>query len=202
MGRYTVTITGASGSAYGMRLTEQLVAAGHEVTFIATPAGVAVTAHELGFELPQDNADVAAVALATFLELPSAQGLRVAYPDDLFDPVASGSHRSDGMIVCPASMAFCASIAAGIAQDLPERAADVCLKERRPLVIVPRETPLSLIHLKNLTAVAEAGGIVVPAMPAFYQRPQSVDDLVSFVVGKVMDTLGIGHELFTRWGEA
>lgn len=201
MGRYTVAITGASGSAYGMRLVEQLVLGGHEVVFLPTEAGRQVTAYELAFELPEGNSEAAAVALATFLELPSAERLRVAYANDLFDAVASGSHGTDGMIVAPASMGFCGSVANSLALDLPERAADVCLKERRPFVIVPRETPLSLIHLRNLTALAEAGAVVVPAMPAFYQRPQNVDDMVSFVVGKVLDVLGLQHSLFDRWGE-
>ena len=197
MGRYTVILTGASGSAYGFRLVEQLVASGHEVTFVATEAGRQVAAYELGFELPQEDAEA---ALAEFLEFP-AEHLRVAWPDDLFDAVASGSHRVDGTVVIPASMGFCAGIASGRASDLPERACDVALKERRPLVVVPRETPLSLIHLRNLTALTEAGAIVVPAMPAFYQQPETIDDLVNFVVGKVLDQLGVQHELFRRWGE-
>jgi 4-hydroxy-3-polyprenylbenzoate decarboxylase len=201
MGRYTVVVTGASGSVYGMRLTEQLVHAGHEVTFIATDAGREVTAYELAFELPVGNADAASVALATFLELPSAERLRVAYAADAFDAVASGSHRVDGMVVAPASMGFCGSVANSLALDLPERAADVCLKERIPLVLVPRETPLSLQHLRNLVSLTEAGAVVLPAMPAFYHRPRSVDDQVGFVVGKILDVLGIEHALFDRWGE-
>jgi 4-hydroxy-3-polyprenylbenzoate decarboxylase len=200
MGRYTVVVTGASGSVYGMRLTEQLVAAGHEVTFIATEAGRGVTAHELSFELPLGNPEAAAVALATFLDLPSAARLRVAYAADMFDAVASGSHRVDGMVVVPASMGFCGSVANSLALDLPERAADVCLKERIPLIIVPRETPLSLIHLRNLTALSEAGAIVLPAMPGFYHKPKTIDDLVGFLVGKILDVLGIEHALFDRWG--
>jgi 4-hydroxy-3-polyprenylbenzoate decarboxylase len=200
MGRYTVVVTGASGSVYGMRLTEQLVLAGHEVTFVATDAGREVTLFELGFELPIGNAEAAAVALATFLELPSAERLRVAYAGDLFHAIASGSHRVDGMIVAPASMGFCGSVANSLALDLPERAADVCLKERRPLIIVPRETPLTSIHLRNLTTLSEAGAIVLPAMPAFYQKPRDIDDLVGFVVGKILDVLGVDHQLFERWG--
>lgn len=200
MGRYTVALTGASGSVYAMRLTEQLVLAGHHVVFVATEAGREVTAYELGFELPLGNAAAAGVALATYLELPDAERLRVAYASDLFDAIASGSHRIDGMIVAPASMGFCGSVAHSLALDLPERAADVCLKERKPLIVVPRETPLSVTHLRNLTALAEAGAMVVPAMPAFYQKPRSVDDLVSFVVGKILDLLGIEHQLFDRWG--
>lgn len=201
MARIAVIMTGASGSAYGMRLAEQLVVLGHEIVFCATDAGREVCAYELGFELPIGDAPAATAALAAFLELPTAERLRVAYSGDLFDAIASGSHPLDAVIVAPASMGFCASVAAGLASDLPERAVDVALKERRPVVVVPRETPLSLIHLRNLTAITEAGGIVVPAMPAFYQKPQSVDDMVSFVVGKVLDVLGIEHSLFERWGE-
>ncbi len=201
MARVTVVVTGASGSVYGMRLTEQLITAGHEVVFCATQAGREVTAYELGFELPTEDSVAAASALAAFLELPGSAHLRVAYPDDLFDPIASGSHPMDAVVVCPASMGFCASVAAGLAGDLPERAADVALKERRPLVLVPREMPFSLVHLRNLTALAEAGAIIAPANPAFYQKPQTVDDLVSFVVGKVLDVLGVEHSLFERWGQ-
>lgn len=200
MGACTVVVTGASGSVYGMRLIEQLALAGHEVAVVFTKAGREVTAFELDFELPLDDPQIAAVALATFLELPNAQHLRVAYPENLFDAIASGSHRADAMIVCPCSMGFAASVAHGLADDLPERAADVMLKERLPLVLVPRETPLSLIHLRNLTACAEAGAVIVPAMPAFYAKPESIDDLVSFVVGKVLDTLEVDHDLFKRWG--
>lgn len=200
MGVCTVVVTGASGSVYGMRLIEQLVLAGHEVSVVFTDAGREVTAFELGFDLPAEDSLVAAVSLATFLELPSAERLRIAYSDDLFDRIASGSHHTDAMVVCPCSMGFVASVAHGMANDLPERAADVMLKERRPLVLVPRETPLSLVHLRNLTTCAEAGAIVVPAMPAFYTKPESIDDLVSFVVGKVLDALEVEHTLFKRWG--
>lgn len=200
MGNCTVAITGASGSVYGMRLIEQLVLAGHDVSVVFTDSGREVTAFELGFDLPTEDARVAAVALAAFLELPAADKLRVAYPDQMFDAIASGSHRTDAMVVAPCSMGFLASVAHGMAEDLPERAADVMLKERRPLVLVPRETPLSLVHLRNMTAAAEAGAIIVPAMPAFYAKPQSVDDLVGFVVGKVLDVLDVDHSLFKRWG--
>ena len=200
MGACTVVVTGASGSCYGMRLIEQLVLAGHDVSVVFTEAGREVSAFELGFQLPTEDARVAAVALAAFLELPTADKLRIAYPEDMFDAIASGSHRTDAMIVAPCSMGFLASVAHGLADALPERAADVMLKERRPLVLVPRETPMSLIHLRNLTAAAEAGAIIVPAMPAFYTKPESVDDLVNFVVGKVLDVLDVEHNLFKRWG--
>jgi flavin prenyltransferase len=201
MGKCTVAVTGASGSCYGMRVIEQLVLAGHDVTVVFTDAGREVTAFELGFELPLDDPQAAATALAAYLELPSTQNLRVTYPDQRFDAIASGSHRNEAMIVAPCSMGFAAAIAQGLADTLPQRAADVMLKERRPLVLVPRETPLSLIHLRNLTAAAEAGAIIAPAMPAFYGNPESVDDLVNFVVGKVLDTLDVDHALLKRWGD-
>lgn len=200
MARVAVVLTGASGSVYGMRLVEQLASAGHDVVFVPTSTGREVAEFELGFSLPMGDADAAAGALADFLELPSPARIRVAYPGDMFNAIASGSSPLDAVVVAPASMGFCASVAAGLASDLPERVADVALKERRPLLLVPRETPFSLIHLRNLTALAEAGAIVVPAMPAFYAKPKSIDDLVNFVVGKVLDLLGIEHSLFDRWG--
>lgn len=201
MARIAVMMTGASGSAYGMRLTEALLGLDHEIVFCATDAGREVCAYELGFALPTDDAAGAATALASFFEIPATQRLRVAFSGDLFDAIASGSHPLDAVIVAPASMGFCASVASGMAADLPERVCDVAMKERRPLVMVARETPLSLVHLRNLTALTEAGAIIVPAMPAFYNRPESIDDLISFVAGKVLDVLGVEHELYARWGE-
>ena len=200
MKTYVVVISGASGSVYGLKLVEQLLVAGHKVSLMATKAGREVMQFETGFAMPEAGAG-AAEAVARFLELPSTPNLRVVAQSDMFDAAASGSALIDGMIVCPASMGFCGSVAAGLASDLPERAADVMLKERRPLVLVPREAPFSVIHLRNLTALAEAGAIVVPASPAFYQRPASIDDLVDFVVGKVLDQLGVEHHLFKRWGQ-
>lgn len=201
MGNCVVAVTGASGSCYGLRLIEQLALAGHDVAVVFTEAGRKVAAFELGLELPSEDSGASAGALATFLELPSPDGLRVVDSADLFDPIASGSHRVDAMIVAPCSMGFVAAVAQGLAADLPQRAADVMLKERRPLVLVPRETPLSLVHLRNLTAAAEAGAIIVPAMPAFYSRPESIDDLVNFVVGKALDLLDVEHQLLKRWGD-
>ena len=200
MKTFIVAITGASGSVYGLRLVEQLLSAGHAVTLMVTRAGRDVMAFETGFAMP-DPAAGAAEAVLRFLELPATAQLRVPNTEDLFDATASGSARTDAMVVCPASMGFCGSIASGLAADLPERAADVMLKERTVLVLVPRETPFSLIHLRNLTSLAEAGAVIVPASPAFYHRPGSLDDLVNFVVGKVLDQLGVEHALFRRWGE-
>lgn len=198
MKTYVVVITGASGSVYGLRLVEQLLSAGSSVTLIVTKAGREVMAFETGFTVP-DKGAAAVEGVLRFLEISAPGRLKVAAADDLFDAAASGSSRIDGMVVCPASMGFCASVAGGLGSDLPERAADVMLKERRPLVMVPREAPFSLIHLRNLTALAEAGAIIVPASPAFYHRPTTIDDLVDFVVGKVLDQLGVEHDLFRRW---
>lgn len=198
MKRYIVVITGASGSAYGMRLVEQLLTSGAEVTLVFTRTGAEVTAYELGFTLPESGAKD---AVLRFLEMRQDMALRVVPNDDLFDAVASGSSPIDGMIVCPASMGFIGSVASGLAADLAERAADVMLKERRMLVLVPRETPLNLIHLRNLTGLAEAGAVILPAMPAFYTRPESLDDMVNFVVGKTLDVVGVEHDLFPRWRE-
>lgn len=193
-----VAVTGASGSAYALRLIEQLLVAGVPVTVMATSAGRDVMEFETGFRLPDEEA---ADALMRFLEVPLNVDLRVANPSDLFDASASGTNAADSMVVCPASMGFIASLASGLASDLPERAADVMLKERRPLIVVPRETPLSLIHLRNLTTLTEAGAIVLPAMPAFYHRPATLDDIVNFVVGKILDALGVEHRLYRRWAE-
>lgn len=198
MGRYTVAITGASGSVYGMRLIEQLAVGGHEVEVTMTESGRDVTSYELGFDLPLEEP---ANALKRYLELTSDVPLRYACCKDLFDPLSSGTHLTDAMVVAPASLGFVGTVASGVSNNLPERAASVALKERRPLVLVVRETPLSLVDLRSLTALAEAGAIVMPAAPAFYQKPRSLDDAVNFVVGKVLDVLHVEHELYERWGE-
>ena len=198
MSHFVVVITGASGSVYGLRTVEQLLSRGHAVSLVATPTGAEVMAFETGLRLPESAVKE---TVLRYLELAPGAPLRVAGDDDLFDAIASGSSAVDGVIVVPASMGFVGSVAAGLGSDLAERAADVALKERRPLVMVPRETPLNLIHLRNLTTLAEAGAIIVPAMPAFYQKPETLDDQVNFVVGKVLDVLGIAHELYPRWRE-
>ncbi len=198
MKHYVVVITGASGSVYGLRAIEQLLTSGHEVSLVATPTGAEVMAYETGLRLPETAAKE---SVLRFLELPLDSRLRVVADSDLFDAVASGSSAVDGVVVIPASMGFVGSVAAGLGSDLAERAADVALKERRPLVLVPRETPFNLIHLRNLTSLAEAGAVIVPAMPAFYQRPETLDDMVNFVVGKALDVLGVEHQLFPRWRE-
>jgi 4-hydroxy-3-polyprenylbenzoate decarboxylase len=195
--RVFVALTGASGSVYGLRLVEQLCLNGIAVTFTASCSGTQVCREETGLDLSGDPAK-AAQRLYAHLEVET--GLEMVHPDDLFCPAASGSAAPDAMIVAPCSMGTLARIACGISGNLIERAADVMLKERRPLLLVPRETPLSAIHLENMLRLSRAGALIIPAMPAFYQRPESVIDMVDFVVGKVLDQLGVEHDLFKRWG--
>lgn len=181
-----VAMTGASGTPYGVRALEALA----KQPDLRVHLILSATAERLlAFEGGMDPAKVKALAH------------EVHRNDDFFAPVASGSHRFLGMLVCPASMKHVGLMAAGIGLDLIARTADVCLKERRPLVLVPRETPLSSIHLRNLLALSDAGARIVPAMPGFYVKPESIDDMVNHVAGKALDALGVDHDLYPRWRE-
>ena len=192
-----VALTGASGSMYGLRLAEQLCLNGLQVTFSASCSGTIVCREETGLDLSGDL-DKALQRLYDHLEISS--GIKLVHPDDLFCGAASGSSAPDALVVCPCSMGTLARIASGTSGNLIERCADVMLKERRPLLLVPRETPLSDIHLENMLKLSRAGARIIPAMPAFYGRPESVLELVDFVVGKTMDQLGIENDLYKRWG--
>ena len=192
-----IALTGASGSMYGLRLAEQLCLSGCQVTFSASCSGTAVCLEETGLDLSGDL-DKALHRLYNHLEIDT--GIRLVHPDDLFCGVASGSSAADAMVVCPCSMGTLARIACGTSGTLIDRCADVMLKERRPLLLVPRETPLSDIHLENMLKLSRSGARIIPAMPAFYSRPESVLDLVDFVVGKILDQLGIDNYLYKRWG--
>jgi 4-hydroxy-3-polyprenylbenzoate decarboxylase len=195
--RIFVALTGASGSIYGLRLVEQLCLNGVDVTFSASCSGTLVCREETGLDLSGDLTK-ATERLYNHLEIET--GLEMVHPDDLFCPVASGSAAPEAMVVSPCSMGTLARIACGISGNLIERCADVMLKEHRPLLLVPRETPLSQIHLENMLKLARAGAQIIPAMPAFYHKPETVIEIVDFVVGKILDQLGIEHELFRRWG--
>jgi 4-hydroxy-3-polyprenylbenzoate decarboxylase len=192
-----VALTGASGSMYGLRLAEQLCLNGFQVTFSASCSGTAVCLEETGLDLSGDL-DKALERLYDHLEINT--GIKLVHPDDLFCGTASGSSAPDAMIICPCSMGTLARIAAGTSANLIERSADVMLKERLPLLLVPRETPLSDIHLENMLRLSRAGARIIPAMPAFYARPESILDLVDFVVGKILDQLGVNNDLYKRWG--
>jgi 4-hydroxy-3-polyprenylbenzoate decarboxylase len=189
-------MTGASGAIYGVRLLDVLRAAGCEVHVAVSGAGRQVLEHELGPAVDAQR--------PTLLDGPtstSAGPLHCHAHDDLMSPIASGSFLTDGMVVCPCSGGTLAAIAHGMSLNLIHRAAEVHLKERRRLVLVPRETPLSLVHLDNLKRAAELGAIVLPAAPGFYHRPQSIAELVDFVVARICDQLGVEHTLVARWGE-
>ena len=192
-----VALTGASGSPYGVRLLDVLLRAGRTVHLVVSPAATQVIGQELDVRLDLDRFDPTALLGDDV----NVAGLRYHHFRDFSAGIASGSFLTAGMAVCPCSMGTVAAIAHGTSENLIHRAADVHLKERRKLVLVPRETPLGLVQLRNLTAAAEAGAVVLPAMPAFYTRPDSVAQMIDFVVGRVCDQLGVEHQLLKRWGE-
>lgn len=192
---FVVAMTGASGSPYGIRLLETLLASGRSVHLTISPAAVEVMEREVGRSVRLDAFN----AVELFgREVPGK--LRYHHFRDFQAGIASGSFLTGGMVVCPCSMGTVAAIAHGTSENLIHRAADVHLKERRKLILVPRETPLGIVQLRNLTTCAEAGAVVLPAMPAFYTQPQSLDDMINFVVGRICDQLGVEHRLFERWG--
>jgi flavin prenyltransferase len=194
-----LAITGASGTPYGVRLLEVLLRAGRTVHLTMSPAAVEVMEQELERTVHLDRFDLADLLGPALAGVGSG---RVHYHHfrDFHAGIASGSFLTGGMAVCPCSMGTVAAIAHGLSQNLIHRAADVHLKERRRLVLVPRETPLNVIQLRNLTLCAEAGAVVLPAMPAFYTKPRTLQDGVDFIVGRVCDQLGVEHDLLRRWG--
>ena len=188
-----MAITGASGAPYAVRLLESLIAANRSVQLI-------VSAH--GLRLLRTESDIASMdALRERVGETGWDRCVQTFDDaDRGAPPASGSALSAGMVICPCSMGTVAAIAMGTSRSLVERAADVALKERRKLILVPRETPLSAIHLENMLRVTRAGALVMPAAPGFYHRPSKIDDLVNFVVARVLDHLDVPHTLSARWG--
>ena len=218
-----VAITGASGAIYATRLLQVLVGAGRRVHVTISPSGAEVLDHELGIRvdltkfdpqrllvndsvlsgdsqinplLPEEGA-----AISSIYEDGPLGELIYHHYQDFRAGIASGSFPTGGMVVCPCSMGTLASIASGQSTNLIQRAADVHLKERRKLIVVPRETPLGSIQLENMKRLADAGAVILPAMPGFYHGPTVILDLVDFVVGRICDQLGVSHRLFKRWGE-
>jgi len=196
-----LALTGASGMPYGLRLLECLLAAGCRVQVLYSQAAQVVARQEMDFELPSRPAEAKAALLAQLPATVDPEKLSVFGREEWFAPVASGSNPPDAMVVCPCSMGTLAAIAQGLADKLIERAADVVLKEGRKLILVPRETPLSAIHLENMLRLARAGAVILPPSPGFYHHPQSVDDIVDFVVARILDQLAVPHTLMQRWGE-
>ncbi len=193
-----LAITGASGSIYGIRLLEVLLAAGRRVHLTISPAGAQVLAHELDRTVSLEHFDP-----ADLLEhdLPAGD-LVYHHHGDFTAGIASGSFPTAGMAICPCSMGTLAAIAGGNSGNLIHRAADVHLKERRRLVLVPRETPLGSIGIENMRSAATAGAVILPASPGFYHHPKTIGDLVDFVVGRICDQLGVEAELTRRWGNS
>lgn len=198
MSRFFVGITGASGHAYAEALVRGLVRAGHDVDLSITGAGCKVLRHELGVEAGE-HGELLAQALPEWLGVDVARAVRAFRADAVEAPPSSGTSLTGGVCLCPCSMGTLARVAVGFSSNLVERAADVALKEKRRLVLVPRETPLSEIHLENMLKLARLGAHVLPASPGFYHGPKSVDDLVAHVVGKTLDALGVEHSLTQRW---
>lgn len=225
MPRFVLALTGASGAIYGVRLLEVLLAAGSTVHLLISPAAVRVFQEELSIDI-----DLNAFALEKLMNLSDESDSRLAqlrpqhgamHGSSIFSDsgphtgrvvyhhfqdwgasVASGSFKTDGMVICPCSMGTLAGLAHGLSANLIHRAADVHLKERRKLIVVPRETPLGAIQLGNMQRLAEAGAVVLPAMPGFYHQPLTIHDLIDFVVGRICDQLGLEIDLTPRWGVA
>lgn len=206
MSAYVVAITGASGAVYGLRLVGELLNRG-DVELVISPSGFLLLKEELGIESKGKDASS---AVRSYLGKTGGKArakkgaintgtLRLHAPDDLTSPIASGSSLRRAMVVCPCSMGTLARIASGISGNLIERAADCVIKERGTLVFVPRETPLSPIHLENMLKLSRMGVVMLPAMPAFYTHPETIDDMVDFVVGKTLDALGVENSLYKRW---
>jgi flavin prenyltransferase len=219
---FILAITGASGAIYAVRLLEVLLASGREVHLIISPSGKAVIKQELGLEVDLEHFDPTPLLAATkhplllpplplgggrgegdtpSLKTPQSSGRLLFHRyDDFLAPPASGSFLTGGMVICPCSGSTLSGVAHAASMNLIQRAADVHLKERRRLILVPRETPLSLIQLDNLRKAAEAGAVILPAMPGWYHGVSSIRDLVDFVVARILDQLNLPHTLMKRWG--
>lgn len=194
-----MAFTGASGAPYGVQLLKVLLHAGRTVYLTISAAGAQVLQQEMGCSVDLKEFQLHDL-LGENLETRNGQ-VHYHHFGDFRAGIASGSFLTGGMVICPCSMGTAAAIAHGLSQNLIHRAADVHLKERRKLILVPRETPLSTVQLRNLTLCAEAGAVVLPAMPGFYTHPQSVQDCVNFIVGRICDQLGVEHDLLKRWGD-
>ncbi len=194
-----LAFTGASGMPYGIRLLECLLAAGCRVQLLYSQVAQIVARQEMALELPARAAETQAFFRERYAALSGS--LEVYGREEWFAPVASGSNPPDAMVVCPCTMGTLASIAQGLASNLIERAADVVLKEGRKLVLVPRETPFSAIHLENMLRLSRAGAVILPPNPGFYHHPKSVEEMVDFVVARILDQVAVPHALMQRWGE-
>ncbi len=195
----TLAITGASGSAYGLRLLQSLLDARRRVYLLLSRPGQLVIKMEQGLDLPSTPTDIQ-IFFTEYFQAQEGQ-LQVFGREQWTAPVASGSNPAEAMVVCPCTTSTLSSVACGASNNLLERAADVMLKEQRKLILVVRETPLSAIHLENMLKLARLGVVIMPACPGFYNQPQTVEEIIDFMVARVLDQLGIQHGLAPRWGE-
>jgi len=197
MGIYTIAITGASGSVYGVRLLQYLLKNRHKVFLVITKEGSLILKEEVGYDWSgSGNGEEKKIKRDLKMDKGS---LFLLSEDNLCAPISSGSAQVDAMVIIPCSMKTLSGIAHGYANNLVERSADVMIKEGRPLLLVPRETPLNSIHLKNMLILSEMGIKIIPPMPAFYSHPKNIEDIVDFIVGKVLDSLKIENNLYKRW---
>ncbi len=196
----TLAMTGGSGAQYALRLLECLLAANCRVYLLLSRAAEVVINTETDFDLPEGLESQQAFFAQHFSARP--EQLILFSREDWFSPVASGSSSPSSMVVCPASGGTLSSIACGASNNLIERAADVALKERRQLILVPRETPYSAIHLENMLTLTKLGAVVLPASPGFYHQPSGIEDLIDFIVGRILDQLGMDQSIMPRWGES
>lgn len=201
MGKYIIGITGASGSIYADRLIRQLLKCGHQVIITVTETGKKVLCQELDMDLSALQTEKAANDYLRSYYCMKDHPEFIEYYDvgRIGAPIASGSFRTDGMVILPCSMATVSAIAHGASNDLLERAADVTLKERKPLIVVPREAPFNTIHLQNLLLLAQCNVQIIPAAPSFYHLPKTIEELVDFFIGRIMDQLSINHDSIQRW---
>lgn len=187
--KFLIGITGASGCIYGLRLIEELIKKDHEINLVITSAGRQVIKEEIGNTF-----------IEKFLSKYNKK-IKLWEENDFSAPFISGSNTIDYQIIIPCSMSKLSAIANGLSRNILERTADVALKEKKQLILVLRETPLNIIHIDNMLKAAKAGALIVPAMPAFYHKPENIDDIVNFIVGKVLSLIGIKHSLFKKWKE-
>ncbi len=194
-----LALTGASGMPYSLRLMEKILASGNRLYLLYSTVAQIVIRQEMGISLPARAADAEEYFRERFRPEPGK--FRVFGREEWFSPVTSGSNPPDAMVVCPCTMGSLAAFAAGLSQNIIERAVDVMLKERRQLILVPRETPFSTIHLENMLKLSKAGALILPANPGFYQHPEKVEDLVDYIVARILDHLDIPQDISPRWGE-
>ncbi|MBP9743165.1 MAG: UbiX family flavin prenyltransferase [Burkholderiales bacterium] len=200
MKKITLGITGASGIPIAFTLLQELLAFRCVVHLVITTAGMVTIKQETNLSLSA-NPSICHEVLFKHLELVNSENLYIYTNNDWFSPIASGSHVDEAMVICPCSMATLGKIAGGIGDDLLTRAADVIMKERKNLIIVPREMPFSAIHLANMHSLAKLGVCILPPTPAFYTHPKSIEDIINFVVSRILDQLGIDNTLIKRWGK-